>query len=130
MDSNPYQSPIHRADIRPKNRARRFAAFAVVWCFFFLLPTLVVVLTQYFPVLAFTQLPLRESVLGRISLSVNARADLAFPISFVGCTLIGVLSPLKMGWKIAVLLGWFPLSLAQLFTIVLGLYWATGFMYT
>lgn len=131
MEPNPYEPPSEQAKLEGRSGSRRIAAYVIGWCLFFLLPTLTLVLAIYFPhIFGLARLPDRDGVLIRISLTVASRADIALPISFVGCAVISAISPVRAPWKIAIVLAWFPLSLVQLFAMILGLYAATGYMYT
>jgi len=130
MDLNPYESSALPSESAQRLRVRRTAVCVFGWCVCFLIPSFLVVLTQYFPALAATQWPLADGMLGRMSLTMNARADVALPLSFVGCALFATLWPVRNPWKLGIVVVWFPLSLVQAFAIIMGLYYATGFMYT
>jgi len=131
MAQNPYESP-RESDTARRNRRARNVIYTIAWCFFFLLPAITVTLSFPFPeIFGLTQRPDTRTFFGRVSLCILVRADVVLPISFVGCTLIGVLSPLSRGWKIALIVSWFPLMFfAQFVAIILAIQFATGYVCT
>jgi hypothetical protein len=132
MGSNPYESPIEQLKLVRRTSARRIAVYVVAWCFFFLIPSICVALALTFPnVFGLTQPPAGDNIFSRLSLCTGIRADIALPISFVGCAVTAALSPSSPGWKLAIVVGWFPLFFfVEMLGIILAIQWATGFVCT
>src|SRR5436190_750777 len=132
MDPNPYKSPNVRSSTRLTSRFWPIAAYSTVWLFFFLIPALTVVLSFVLPqIFALTERPSGNTIFSRISLCIGVRADIVLPISFIGCAVVGALLPIPSGWRIAIVISWFPLILfVELLAIILGIQWATGYVCT
>jgi len=100
----------------------RIAFYTIAWLVFFLIPSFAVVHVNCFPN-ALKKLPLPEgdNILARISIKIGVPADILLVVSLIGCVTLILFAPLSRAWKITIALAWFPLAVAQLFAICLGL---------
>lgn len=121
MEPNPYEAPSDRLSPQGRMSNRRLAFSVSAWFVFLLIPSLSVVLVNWFPDGPKLPAPTGDSVLSRISISIGVPADIVLLISFIGCETLILFAPISRALKIGIALAWFPLVVAQLFAIVLCL---------
>jgi hypothetical protein len=100
---------------------RRIAFYTAAWLVCFLIPSFSVVLVNCFPNAVRLAAPIPDDVLSRISIGIGVPADIVLLISLIGCESLILLAPVSPPWKAIIALAWFPLVVAQLFAILLGL---------
>jgi hypothetical protein len=132
MGTNQYESPSEPNLTAVKSLIRSRMAYVTGWLISFLLPAFVVALSLIWPAtFALREMPDTGHVLGRISLCIGIRADLVLPVSFLGCAIVAGSSRLQRGWKILIVVGWFPLMLFfELLVIMFVIQLATGYICT
>jgi len=121
MGCNPYESPTQCLAYDTRSTGRLVVHLAA-WLACFLVPALAVAFVNSYPeALQKLPRPAGAGVMTRISTTIGVPADIVFGLSLIGCGASTILAPIPRKWKVAALLAWFPLMIAQLFMICLCL---------